>query len=130
MPPIIRWLNLTIMAVEKGQVALQVVVRPDMCNPANLLHGGIQCTIMDEAIGMAVASLGSENFHVNTNFAVDFLGKAQAGEVVIARARVIRAGKNMTNVQCELVHPDGTLIACGTSNLYKTHYPSFAATLK
>jgi uncharacterized protein (TIGR00369 family) len=129
-PPVIRWLRLTITEVEEGRVTLQVVVRPDMCNPARLLHGGIQCTIMDEAIGMAVASLGSENFHVNTNFAVDFLGKARAGETILAKAHVVRAGKNMANVQCELVHPDGTFIARSTSNLYKTQYPSFAALAK
>jgi uncharacterized protein (TIGR00369 family) len=126
-PPVIRWLKITITDVREGAVTLQVVVRPDMCNPVGLLHGGIQCTIMDEAIGMAVASLGSTNFHVNTNFSVDFLGKARAGQTVLAKALVVRAGKNMTNVQCELVHPDGSLIARSTSNLFRTEYPSFAA---
>jgi uncharacterized protein (TIGR00369 family) len=127
-PPVIRWLRLVVKEVEIGSVALEVQVRPDMCNPIGILHGGIQCTIMDEAIGMAVASLGSDKFHVNTNFAVDFLGKARSGETVLAKAHVVRAGQHLVNVQCELLSQQGALIARSTSNLFKTEAPSFAST--
>jgi acyl-coenzyme A thioesterase 13 len=130
MPPIIHWLRLTILSVAEGSTTLSVDVRPDMCNPIGVLHGGIQCTIMDEAIGMATASLGSDTFHVNTNLAVDFLGMAKIGETVKATAHVVRAGKHMVNVQCELTHADGQLIARSTANMFKTEYPSFAKKTK
>jgi acyl-coenzyme A thioesterase 13 len=120
VPIVVRWLDLKILEVNVGHAVLSVLVRPDMCNPANVLHGGLQCTVMDEAFGMAVGTLGVDNFHVNTNFSIDFLDKAPLGSIVIAEARVVRAGKHLKNVQCELRHTDGKIIARGTSNLFRT----------
>jgi acyl-coenzyme A thioesterase 13 len=120
VPIVVRWLNVRVLEANVGHVIISVLVRPDMCNPAHVLHGGLQCTIMDEAIGIAVGTLGVDNFHVNTNFAVDFLDKAPVGSVVIAEARVVRAGKNLKNVQCELRLEQGGIIARGTSNLLRT----------
>jgi acyl-coenzyme A thioesterase 13 len=124
--PVVRWLNIVLREVAVGAVTLDVLVRPDMCNPIGVLHGGIQCTIMDEAIGIAVAALGSDFFHVNTNLSVDFLDKASAGETIIAKAHVVRSGKNLVNVQCELTHLNERLIARSTSNMFRTEHPSFA----
>jgi acyl-coenzyme A thioesterase 13 len=123
VPVVVRWLDLKILEVNAGHVIISALVRPDMCNPASVLHGGLQCTIIDEAIGMSVGTLGIDNFHVNTNLSVDFLDKAILGSTVIAEARVVRAGKNLKNVQCELRHTDGKIIARGTSNLFRTEIP-------
>jgi acyl-coenzyme A thioesterase 13 len=123
VPVVVRWLDLKILEVNAGHVVISTLVRPDMCNPANVLHGGLQCTIIDEAIGMSVGTLGVDNFHVNTNLSVDFLDKAMLGSTVIAEARVVRAGKSLKNVQCELRHTDGKIIARGSSNLFRTEIP-------
>ncbi len=124
-PPVVRFLQLRIRQADVGLIILETTVRPDMCNPVGLLHGGMQCSIMDEALGMSVGTLGVENFFVNTNLSVDFLGKAKAGDDVVAKGHVIRAGKQMVNVQCELTHLDGTLIARSSSNFFKTALVAF-----
>lgn len=121
VPIVVRWLNLRIREANAGHIVLEVLVRADMCNPAQVLHGGLQCTIMDEAFGMAVGSLGVDNFHVNTNLHIDFLHPAPLGSTVIAEAKVIRAGKQMKNVQCELRLENGTILSRGTSNLFRTN---------
>ena len=120
VPIVVRWLNLRIREANVGHIVIEALVRPDMCNPAHVLHGGLQCTIMDEAFGMSVGLLGVDNFHVNTNLHIDFLQPAPVGATVIAEARVIRAGKHLKNVQCELRLEDGTIVARGTSNLFRT----------
>ncbi len=120
VPVVVRWLNLQIVEANVGHIKLSARVRPDMCNPAQVLHGGLQCTIMDEAFGMAVGTLGVDNFHVNTNLHVDFLRPAPLHAVVIAEARVVRAGKQIKNVECELRLEDGSVVARGTSNLFRT----------
>ena len=51
-----RWLNGTIINVERGFIELEFFIRSEMANPVNLFHGGIQCGMLDNAIGMAVAS--------------------------------------------------------------------------
>jgi uncharacterized protein (TIGR00369 family) len=126
-PIVFRWLNMRIVEVNVGHIILSMLVRPDMCNPAHVLHGGLQCTMMDEAIGMAVGTLGVDNFHVNTNLSVDFLDKALVAATVLAEARVVRSGKNLKNVQCELRIEGGGIVARGTSNLFRTQVPPVSA---
>ncbi len=121
VPIVARWLNLQILEANVGHIVLSARVRPDMCNPAMVLHGGLQCTIMDEALGIAVGLLGVDNFHVNTNLHIDFLRPAPLGSLVIAEAKVVRAGKQMKNVECVLRFEDGNIIARGTSNLLRTN---------
>lgn len=120
IPIVVRWLNLRILEANVGHIIVSALVRPDMCNPAHVLHGGLQCTIMDEAFGMSVGLLGVDNFHVNTNLNIDFLQPAPLGATVIAEARVIRAGKHLKNVHCELRLENGTIVARGSSNLFRT----------
>lgn len=120
VPVVPRWLKMQILDANVGHITLSVRVRPDMCNPAMVLHGGLQCTIMDEAFGIAVGLLGVDNFHVNTNLHADFLRPVPLGSLVIAEAKVVRAGKQMKNVECVLRFEDGKVIARGTSNLFRT----------
>ena len=51
-PPFTRWLNGTILSVERGSITMRWVVREEAINAAEILHGGIQAAMLDEAMGM------------------------------------------------------------------------------
>lgn len=91
-----------------------------MANPAGLLHGGVQAAMIDETIGMAVASLGPDTFYVSVNLAIDHLGYAKTGDTLLAAGHIRRAGNRIVKAVCELSDRTGRIIACGTSNLLKT----------
>ena len=118
--PFTRWLQGVIRGVEEGAVSVEFLVRDDMTNPAGLLHGGVQAAMIDEVIGMTVASLGADTFFVSVNLAIDHLGQARAGDTVRAAGRIHRAGRKVINAGCDLMDPTGRLIARGSSNLLKT----------
>ena len=49
--PFTRWLNGTIVAVERGGVTMRWAVREEAINAAGILHGGIQAAMLDELHG-------------------------------------------------------------------------------
>ncbi len=116
-PAVTRWLGGRLRQAEPGALTLEFVVRPDMANPLGALHGGVQTAIMDDVIGLTVATLERPNFFVTLTLNVDYLGSVRVGETFFAQARIIREGQRIINAQCELVSAAGDLISRGTSNL-------------
>ncbi len=114
--PVGRWLNGTIRRVQAGEFEADFLVRPDMTNPVGILHGGIMCTIMDEAMGIAIYTLDDSNFFAAINLVTDFLRSAKLGEVITARARVVRRGRRIVHAECHVFNAAGDLLAKGSCN--------------
>ncbi len=119
--PLMRWLNPVMLSAEPGALVFRYEVRPEWLNPAGNLHGGMMAAIVDDAIGAAVFSLGEAHFYATINNCIDYLGSSQEGHQVIARASIVKKGRQLINAQCEVWNGDDTrLLARGSSNLIKT----------
>jgi len=123
-PPFSRWLRGVMREVEEGALTMEFTVRPEMANPVGLLHGGMQCAMIDEVIGMTAATLGRSGFYYSLDLHVDYLEKVKVGEKVIARSRILRQGQQILHAQCDLVDATGKLISRGTSNLLNSSPPA------
>ncbi|MCS7019816.1 MAG: PaaI family thioesterase [Cytophagales bacterium] len=123
-PPFTKWLNGSLLRVEKGEIEAEFIVRKEMTNPVGVLHGGIHAAILDDIVGMTVALHGLSNLYVSVNLSVDFLAPAQIGEKVIARSKVVRAGKTIVNAVAELYNESGTLLSRATTNMVNTGLPA------
>jgi uncharacterized protein (TIGR00369 family) len=122
VPPFSKWLNGKIIKAQYGIIELEFKVRPEMANPTGLLHGGMQCALMDDTIGMTTATLGYEGFPISIDFHVDYLGKVKVGEKVRVIGKIIRDGRNIIHAIAEIYDIKGKLISTGNSNLLKTHF--------
>jgi len=122
VPPFSKWLNGKLIKAQYGTIELEFEVRPEMANPTGLLHGGMQCALMDDTIGMTTATLGYESFPISIDFHVDYLGKVKVGEKVRVIGKIIREGRSIIHAIAELYDLDGILISTGNSNLFKTHF--------
>ena len=118
--PLGRWLNGIIRAVDYGHLVADFMVREEMTNPAQVLHGGAATAILDELIGVMVFSLGREYAYTSVNLAIDFLNSARLGDVVTATAEVIREGRNIIHCEGRLVATNGKIIAKCSTNLIQT----------
>jgi acyl-coenzyme A thioesterase 13 len=119
--PFGRWLKGKLLAAERGALTCEYTVREEMANPAGTLHGGIIAAIMDDLMGATMFSLGETTFKISVNLSVDFFYPARPGEKVIAKTKVAKEGKQLLNVECELYHENGKLMARGTSNLFSSN---------
>jgi acyl-coenzyme A thioesterase 13 len=116
--PFHRWLAPVILAVETGEVELKYNIRPEMLNPMNTLHGGVTAAIVDDAIGVAVFSLGKKSFHTTVNVVVDYLAPCMPGDNLIVKASVLKNGKTLVHGQCEMYsEKTGKLLSRGIANL-------------
>lgn len=122
VPPFSKWLNGKLIEAQYGQIELEFEVRPEMANPTGLLHGGMQCGLMDDTIGMTTATLGYEGFPITIDFHVDYLGKVKVGEKVRVIGKIVRVGRNIIHAIAEIYDLNGKLISTGNSNLLKTTF--------
>lgn len=122
VPPFSKWLNGKIIKAQYGIIELEFEVRPEMANPTGLLHGGMQCALMDDTIGMTTATLGYDGFPITIDFHVDYLGKVKVDENVRVIGKIVREGKNIIHAIAEIYDSEGKLISTGNSNLLKTGF--------
>lgn len=122
VPPFAKWLNGVLVDAKRGEVEIEYEVRPEMANPTGLLHGGMQCGMMDDCIGVMCATLGYEGFLLSIDLHVDYLGKVKVGEKVKARGFLVREGRNIVHCAAEIRDLHGNLISTANSNLLLTTF--------
>ncbi|MBL7932850.1 MAG: PaaI family thioesterase [Bacteroidia bacterium] len=115
------WLKPTVEHAEKGRLIFSYLIRKEMTNPMKGLHGGVTAAIMDDIIGATMITFEEEFFYTTLNNVVDYFAPAFENEKILAETKVIKKGKQIVNVQCEIWNENKTrLIARGYSNLLKT----------
>lgn len=122
LPPFSKYLNGTFIEVKRGELEVEFKLKKEWANPTGLFHGGMQGALIDDVIGMTTATLGYPGFLISIDTQLTYVGKISINESVLVKTRVIREGKHIVNMYCEIVDKHGNLIATGISNLLKTQY--------
>lgn len=101
--------GLKIEEVREDYARVSMVVRPDMLNGHGIAHGGMIFALADSAF--AYVCNGSNHASVAAQASIVFLGKAEAGETLVAEAwevaREGRAGVTRVSVKTD----DGRAVA-------------------
>jgi acyl-coenzyme A thioesterase 13 len=116
-----NWLGGTLLEIDLHHIKVAYTVRPEMCNPGKILHGGIASLMLDDVIGMGNFVAGSEYLMTSINLNVDFLSAAQIGETLEVTAKLIRSGSNLNHWEAGIRKESGKFVAKASSNLIKTH---------
>lgn len=116
-----NWLGGTLLEIDLHHIKVSYTVRPDMCNPGRILHGGISSLMLDDVIGMGNFVAGSEYLMTSINLNVDFLSAAQIGDTLEVTAKLIRSGSNLNHWEAVIRKESGKVVAKASSNLIKTH---------
>ena len=113
-----NWLKPTLISAERGTLHCSYVVRKEMTNPYGILHGGITAGIIDDLIGATIFILGLNNRYTTVNNNLDYFAPAAEGDIITAKTAIIKQGKAIINLQCEVYLPiKNRLIAKGYSNM-------------
>jgi uncharacterized protein (TIGR00369 family) len=98
---LMRTIGARLARVNAGEIEIRVPFRPDLTQQHGLLHAGVVTSVLDSACGYAALSLMPEGVGVLTvEFKTNLLAPAH-GEELIARGRVVRAGRTITVCQGE-----------------------------
>jgi acyl-CoA thioesterase len=107
-----RHLGLETRRIDGGaQVRLEITEQA--LNSLGVAHGGVICSLVDHAIGAAVAfSLGRGKRGVTVELKVNFLAATTSGTLT-ATGRLIREGKHLVVGEADVIDQDGRMIAKG-----------------
>jgi len=103
--------------VASGEVDIALRFRDDLAQQNGSLHAGTIAAIADTACGLAALSMmDAGSGVVSVEFKLNLLVPA-AGERFLARGRVVRAGKNITFTEGEVVADEKTVVATITATM-------------
>jgi uncharacterized protein (TIGR00369 family) len=85
-----------LLRVAPGEVEIGLAFREDLTQQHGYLHAGLTAALADTACGYAALTLAAPGAEVlSVEFKLNLLSPA-VGERFVARARVVRAGRNIT----------------------------------
>ena len=100
-------LGASLERVAPGEVDIRLPFRADLTQQHGFLHAGVTTTIADSACGYAALSLMPPGAAVLTvEFKVNLMAPA-AGQVFVARGRVLKAGRTLTTCAGDVFALDG-----------------------
>ena len=91
-----------IAALSPGRCEVELPFRSDLCQQNGYLHGGVITAIAANAAGYAAFSLMPPNSSLlGVEYKINLLDPA-AGERFIARGRVLKPGRTLSVVECDV----------------------------
>jgi uncharacterized protein (TIGR00369 family) len=108
-------LGLTIIHSGAGRATIEFEAGERHTNPMGTLHGGVLCDIADAAMGVAYKSTLAEGETFTTlELKINFLRPVWKARLR-AQARVVRAGKAVGLVECDVLDERDRLVARASS---------------
>jgi uncharacterized protein (TIGR00369 family) len=104
---LMRTLGSILGNVRSGQVEIVLVPKPEVSQQHGFVHAGAVSAIADSAAGYAALTMMPMDRGVlTTEFKINLLAPA-AGERIIARGKVVKAGRTLTLAQTEVFAENG-----------------------
>ena len=113
--PIGKLLGLTIISSGAGRAAVEFEATARYANPMGTLHGGVFCDLADAAMGVAYLSTLDEGETATTiELKINFLRPVWNAKLR-AEAKVVRAGKVVGLIECDILDERRRLVARASS---------------
>lgn len=114
-PPIAKLLGFSLTAAEPGTATVEFEASDRHANPMGTLHGGVLCDIADAAMGIAYATLLDQNESFATlELKINYL-KPVWNARLRAVAKVVKSGRTIGLVECDVTDDKNELVARATS---------------
>jgi uncharacterized protein (TIGR00369 family) len=113
--PFAKMLGIKLDSVEPGDATLSLKIRDDFKQNAGVVHGGVIASLIDSATAFAIVPLlNPEERTTTVDLTISYLRPLVAG-IMVARAKVLRAGQRLIVVSAELFDDGGNLAATALS---------------
>jgi len=114
-PPVASLIGFTLRDAEPGRAVIDFEADTRHANPMGTLHGGVLCDVADAAMGIAyAATLGEGETFTTLELKINFLKPVWTGKLV-ATGRVVKGGRTVGLVECDVTDADDQLVARATS---------------
>ncbi len=108
-------LGMRLASFAAGEALVELDATSAHGNPMGTVQGGIIAAIADAAMGWAyMTTLGEGESYTTVEMKINFLRAVRASRLS-ARARVKNAGRTLGLIECDVLDPDGKLVAHAVS---------------
>jgi len=110
-PPVARLIGFRLIEVAPGRAVVELEADARHANPMGTLHGGVLCDIADFAMGAAYASTLEDGESFTTlELKINFLKPIWQARLR-AIGRVVKRGRTVGLVECDVLDEEDTLVA-------------------
>jgi uncharacterized protein (TIGR00369 family) len=114
-PPVARLIGFRLTSIRPGEAVVELETGERHANPMGTLHGGILCDIADAAMGLAYAATLEDGESFTTlELKINFLKPVWTAKLR-AVARVVKRGRTVGMVECDITDDKESLVARSTS---------------
>src|SRR5262245_49235310 len=113
--PIAKLIGFKLISVSPGKAVVELETTEAHGNPMGTLHGGVLCDIADAAMGIAfAAALGEDESFTTLELKINFLKPIWRAKL-IATGRVVKHGRTVGLIECDVTDEQGSLVARASS---------------
>lgn len=109
-------LGLELQLLAPGYAEFRVISTSQHTNSIGLIHGGLIISVVDATMGNAIRSLGMKGATVDIS--TSLMSTARLGDTIVARGKVLKAGKNLIFTEGQ-VYVGDILVADCKATFYK-----------
>ena len=114
-PPIAKLIGFHPISAGGGEAVFEMEADERHWNPMGTLHGGVLCDIGDAAMGFAYATTLAEGESFTTiELKINYLRPVRKARLR-ASAHVVKRGRKIGLVQCDVTDENGNLVARASS---------------
>ncbi len=113
-----EWMGLKVRSVSVGSACVEMVVKPEMLNGFNVLHGGVVFALADSAF--AFAANARNNLTLALDAQISFLKKSVQGDILTATVEELHNGKTTGVYEVKITNQKNELIAAFRGTAYRT----------
>lgn len=119
--PFFKLMGIELVEVDPGRAKLRVGWRPDLCQPAGIMHGGVIASVVDTAIAQSILltpryleahARGARI--VSVDLRIKFLRPVSQGDI-ICEAHTPRVGRSISHSTAVVTNAEGKEVATGDS---------------
>lgn len=111
--PFLKLIGARVEAVRKDWARMAIDYRPDLNQPAGIMHGGVHATLVDTAVAQAIVTTIKPGFQMVTIHLDTKYFKPTASGTLIAEGTIIRKGKRVVHGEVSVTNQKGELVAQG-----------------
>lgn len=114
-----QWLGIQIIEIKEGYSKLKMMVRKEMVNGFDIVHGGIAFSLADSAF--AFACNNRNNLSVALDTSINFIKPVLVGDELVAEAKEIHNGKSTGLYQVTITNQKNHTVAIFKGTCFRTN---------
>ncbi len=112
------WLGIELIDIKPGSCILKMMVKKDMLNGFDILHGGVTFAMADSALAFAANSHGRKSVSIEAS--MSYIESCKEGDILIAKASETSMTNKIGIYTIEVKNQNDKIVSIFKGTVYRT----------